>query len=375
MNTKTVLLIDPEVESDDDDQKRLERLGYNVIPYQRVEAAVEVVKQSQYEFNRFFDLVPDLMCVVSRDGFLVRLNDAWERTLGFSKVELMSRPLNDFLHPDDVQPTLDEIGLRTEGDSREHFENRYRTRDGDYRWFEWRSVLSSDGYLYAGGRDVTEKKAAEESLRKQVDRNRLLLKELRHRVKNSLAAVAGLLSIGAEAEDNDSSRESLMEARGRIDSVSRMYDNLRHSTDNTVELARYVEELARSVVEAYSLRRGMDLEVEAVPVSESMDDVFPVGLILNELLTNVFKHAYPSDERGRIRVTLQPESGGDNPGGILSVTDYGKGFPEGFSFDGSRGTGLNLIESLVQQIGGSISLSTDDGNTVSVRFPVTPSDG
>ncbi|MEX2442997.1 MAG: PAS domain S-box protein [Alkalispirochaeta sp.] len=333
--------------------------------------AVQVVKQSQYEFDRFFDLVPDLMCVVSLDGFFVKLNDAWERTLGFSKTELMSRPITDFLHPDDVQPTLDEIDRRREGDARNHFENRYRTRSGEYRWLEWRSVLASDGYLYAGGRDITEQKANEEALREQVERNELLLRELHHRVKNSLSSVAGLLSISAAEEASASSRHSLMEARGRIDSISQLYENMQQAADDSVDLARYVEDLARSVVDASSNNRDIELQVDVAPLSGSLDDAFPVGLILNELLTNVLKHAYSRHETGLIRVTLRPVIDGGDSAGILSVTDYGTGFPEEFDIGRCAGTGLMLIQTLVDQIDGAVTFSREEGNTVSVRFPCT----
>jgi two-component system, sensor histidine kinase PdtaS len=284
----------------------------------------------------------------------------------------MSRPLIDFLHPDDAQPTLDEIARRRVGDSRNHFENRYRTYDGEYRWFEWRCVLASDGNLYAGGRDITDQKESNQALQEQVERNKVLLKELRHRVKNSLASVAGLLSISAETEDGKSSRESILEARSRIDSVSKMYEYLHYNEGGTVDLSMYVEDLSRSVIEAYCIHRGMELEVKVAPLSGSADNAVPIGLILNELLTNIFKHAYAPDEAGQIRVKLRSNTSIEEPTAVLSVTDYGSGFPDGFNVNQSTGTGLSLIQTLVEQLDGSLTVSTDDGNTVSVHFPYSP---
>jgi PAS domain S-box-containing protein len=121
-------------------------------------------KRSEEELDRFFDLSLDLMCVASFDGYFTRLNPAWERCLGYSREELMSRPYIDFVHPDDRNPTSEAAKLGV-GRQVINFENRYRAKDGTYRWLEWCSVpYPNEQVIYAAARDITERKEAKETI-------------------------------------------------------------------------------------------------------------------------------------------------------------------------------------------------------------------
>jgi PAS domain S-box-containing protein len=125
----------------------------------------------QYAFDRFFELVPDLVCIASTDGYFKELNPAWEQTLGFTSAELLNQPIFNFVHPEDVEATQREIEKQIQGQGTFHFLNRYRTKDGSYRWLEWNSAPSKDGILlYAAARDITEQKQMEEALKSSEDR-------------------------------------------------------------------------------------------------------------------------------------------------------------------------------------------------------------
>ncbi len=118
------------------------------------------------EYELFFDLVPDLVCVASVDGYFKKLNPIWEKTLGFSLSELLSQPFANFIHPDDIEPTNREVARQLGGGKTLNFINRYRTKDGSYRWLEWHARLAVSGsLLYAAARDITERKQVEEALR------------------------------------------------------------------------------------------------------------------------------------------------------------------------------------------------------------------
>ena len=122
-------------------------------------------------FETLFGLIPDMICIASSDGYFKSLNPAWEKTLGFSKSELMSESLFNFIHPDDLQPTIDEVQKQINGKSTIRFVNRYRSRDEGYKWLEWYAIPSPDGnLLYASARDFTEKKIQQELIaRKEQD--------------------------------------------------------------------------------------------------------------------------------------------------------------------------------------------------------------
>jgi PAS domain S-box-containing protein len=130
------------------------------------------VQRRTYDVARFFDFAADLFSVTSVDGYFKLINPAWEVTLGYSKAELLSKPFLSFVHPDDQAATWIEVeGFVKNGRSSFTFENRYRAKDGSYRWLQWRPVDSHDDVVYAIARDVTDRKLADEKLRESEARH------------------------------------------------------------------------------------------------------------------------------------------------------------------------------------------------------------
>lgn len=135
--------------------------------------------------DRFFDLSIDMLCFLGFDGHFARLNPAWERTLGYTREELMSRPFIEFVHPDDRARTLEQNRKVRHGGRALGFENRYVCKDGSYRWFLWNAAPdSAHRVIYSVARDITERKRAEE------DRERLVLE-----LRAALAEVKSLQAI------------------------------------------------------------------------------------------------------------------------------------------------------------------------------------
>jgi PAS domain S-box-containing protein len=113
--------------------------------------------------DRYFDLSLDMLCVAHFSGYFLKLSAAWERTLGFTRDELQSKRLFDFVHPDDHERTVEQNRMVRSGGNALGFENRYRHKDGSYRWFRWNAVADMEHQLiYSVARDITESKKAEE---------------------------------------------------------------------------------------------------------------------------------------------------------------------------------------------------------------------
>jgi len=130
--------------------------------------------------DRFFELSRDLMCVADFDGHLVKLNEAWERVLGFTRAELMSKPMFEFIHPDDRERTLGQNRQVRIGGTAIEFENRYRCRDGSYRWLRWNSIADTERRrIYAVARDITERREADADRDDLLRRLRAALAEVR----------------------------------------------------------------------------------------------------------------------------------------------------------------------------------------------------
>ena len=136
---------------------------------QELELEIAELKRSQADLDRFFTFSLDLLCIAGFDGFFKRLNPAWEKTLGFTREEILARPWLDFVHPEDVEKTIAEAQKLMTGLPTVSFENRYRCRDGTYRWLLWTVTPAISGkLLYAAARDITSRKNTEEDLEKSV---------------------------------------------------------------------------------------------------------------------------------------------------------------------------------------------------------------
>jgi len=138
------------------------------------------VRTEQELEERFFAVSIDLLCYLDFNGYFKRLNPAWERTLGFTIEELMSRPFIEFVHPDDRERTLDKNRSVRTGDPALGFENRYLCKDGTYRWLLWNAAPDTDeNVIYSVARDVTERKRAEEERERLVTQLQAALAEVR----------------------------------------------------------------------------------------------------------------------------------------------------------------------------------------------------
>lgn len=130
--------------------------------------------------DRFFDLSIDMLCFLDFSGYFTRLNPAWERTLGFSRAELMSKPFIEFVHPDDRERTLDQNKMVRGGGQALQFENRYLCKDGSYRWLMWNAAPDTgQSVIYSVARDITARKLAEEERERLVAELQTALAEVR----------------------------------------------------------------------------------------------------------------------------------------------------------------------------------------------------
>src|SRR5260370_1501147 len=141
------------------------------------------LKQAREELDRYFILSIDMLCIAGADGYFKRLNPAWQKILGHSKQELIARPYLDFVHPDDRQRTIQEAEKLGRGVDTVSFENRYRCKDGSYKWLSWSATpFAEQGLIYALARDITQLKQTERALRISEERYRLLFESNPHPV-------------------------------------------------------------------------------------------------------------------------------------------------------------------------------------------------
>lgn len=212
-------------------------------------------------------------------------------------------------------------------------------------------------------------------LRRSLKEKDVLLQEVHHRVKNNLQVVSSLISLQLRKPENERARNALEECQGRVLAIALIHEKLCEVSDVAgLQFADYIRDLATSVANATETPAShVQLEFAMKPVVLDVDQAIPCGLILQELLSNVFKHAYPDHEGGTVTVELE-EAGGVV---TLAVQDDGVGFPTSFDPMTAPSLGLRLIRLLSEQLDAEVRTSSEHGARTAIRFPqrVRPSPG
>jgi PAS domain S-box-containing protein len=227
----------------------------------------------------------------------------------------------------------------------------------------------------AGGRrtillameDITERKEIERANKALLDRNNLILKEVHHRIKNSMNTLRSLLQLQADCMSDPGAIAALADTDGRLVSMMTLYDKLYRSVEyNDLSIKEYLHTLVDEVLANFP-KAGL------IKVQKELDDfrlngrvMQSIGIIVTELLTNIIKYAFKGRETGLIRVSASL----DGNLATISVADDGTGVPESVNFDSSPGFGLMLVRTMTDQIGGTITMDRTNGTIVTIAFKV-----
>jgi two-component sensor histidine kinase len=218
--------------------------------------------------------------------------------------------------------------------------------------------------------DLSERWRLEAQLRASLQEKEVLLKEVHHRVKNNLQVVASLLDIQADTIEDRSLRAVFEDSQQRIQSIALIHESLYQSGDVVAQVraADYLPRLSQQLFEAYrSPGDRFTLRVDAEPVWLEVATAIPCGLLVTELVTNSFKHAFPDGLVGEIHMTLRQ----DPPGTcVLIVGDTGVGLPEGLDVRAPESLGWQLVHLLTEQLRGTVALESHEGTTVTITFPL-----
>jgi len=213
--------------------------------------------------------------------------------------------------------------------------------------------------------DISNIKDAEEKIRASLKEKEVLLQEIHHRVKNNMQIISSLLSLQANHTDSEEIAEILKESRGRVKSMAMIHEKLYHSQNlGKLNMLEYINNLATDIVSSYSTNSTdiiLDMDVENI--SLNIDTAIPMGLMVNELVSNSVKHAFPN-KKGVISLKLKYM----DDYYLLSVSDNGIGFPENFNIEDSSSLGLKLVKSLAIQLEGELLIKTKNETSFVLKF-------
>jgi two-component sensor histidine kinase len=210
-----------------------------------------------------------------------------------------------------------------------------------------------------------EKESAQkELLATRLNQQEVLLKEVHHRVKNNLQVIASLLSLQSGYVRDEQALVMFLESQQRVESMALLHEQLYHSPNSDrIDFTAYAHTLLTHVSQAYGAKATVQSTMDEMVMS--LDTAVPCGLILHELMSNALKHAFPDGTPGTIAVTLRAGSEGHY---TLKVHDTGVGFPPEVDFRHTTSLGLQLVHMLVEQLDGTIDLTTEGGTTFTVTF-------
>ena len=290
------------------------------------------------------------------------INPSFERLVGLKAGSVVGRTVREILPGTDVSlvERYGRVALTGEPDSFEIYHPDLR------RHFAVTAYSPRRGQFGVVFVDVTERKEAEAKVRALLGEQQLLLKEVHHRVKNNLAAIAALLSLQAASLSDREAASALKEARARVETMMRIYDRLYRSGQyREIAIKPYLASLVQDIAAVFA-RKEIAIEQSIEDISLPSGSVFPIGIIIYELITNAFKYAFPGGRAGTIRVSLAFR----RPQGLeLRVGDDGAGLPASAALDDPKGFGFTLIRLLADQLDGRVEVSREGGTEYRILIP------
>jgi PAS domain S-box-containing protein len=334
-------------------------------------------RESEEKYRTVVNNVKEVIFQIDIVGRWTFLNPAWTEITGFTLEESLGQNLLDFIHPDDQRHVETAFQLPFEEAIYYQHEARYLTKTGSFRWLDFRAwpVWSERTHLlgaYGTLNDITERKQAEDQLLAALGEKEVLLKEIHHRVKNNLQVISSLLDLQSDHVRDPQAGKAFENSRSRIRSLSLIHEHLYQSKNLAqIDFGDYMRHLFDDLLRSYQHPAATITTQVNVTGSGGSGGVWLdvqtavlCGLIINELISNALKHAFPDGRAGQICLDLHAE----NNGLVLQVSDNGVGLPEEVDFQQAESLGLQLVNMLAHQLKGTIELERKEGATFKLYF-------
>lgn len=327
------------------------------------------LRESEAKFRSFIETAEEGVWIIDEKAKTNYLNDAMLKILGYTRNEMMGHSFFEFMDDENKIYAKEKLERRKKGFGEKYdFKFRHKNRSSVWTIISAKPLYKNNKFIGSLGMltDITKRKKMEEELKKSLNEKEMLLKEIHHRVKNNLMVISSLLNLQSNYIKNKEDFDMFRESQNRAKSMALIHELLYRSDDlKSIDFGDYMGTLIKHLFNTYVddpqyLKLNLDLQKIKLDINTSI----PLGLIVNELVSNSLKHAFPKGKAGEINISLKAEKGEY----ILIVGDNGVGINDDIDFKNTDSLGLQLINSLTQQIDGEIELDKSQGTKFSIRF-------
>lgn len=346
-----------------------DEFGVLASAFNRMASELASTTVSMESLESVFDSMAAALIVFDPDGHIINVNRPALDLLGRERAELIGETF-DIL----CRFSVEESGapVHEPGSGIPAVEKVFVRKDGSEFpvSFSGAELRSSNGPLQGYvcvAQDLTEQKRIQERLRESLDEKELLLREVHHRVKNNMQVISSLLAMQSDGDDPEVAK-TLQESQNRIRSIALIHEQLYRSTELAhIHVRDYLQGLTSQLLQSFGKGATVRLELETDDIELDIDQSMACGLIVNELVTNALKYAYPGEQGGRIHVGLREHPGGER---VLTVADDGPGLPaeEGANKAVPTTLGMSLVRTLARQLRGRVEIDGARGTVVRVFF-------
>lgn len=332
----------------------------------------EELRKSKIEYENIVEEQTEFIARFSHNKKFTFINQAICKLLNLEKEQIIGHNISELFGDNDIYKVTEKLDTLTAQNPIVEGENSFTLPNNQIKWFKWtaKAIFDKKGNISEHqiiATDITKLKATQNKLEDSLKEKVVLIKEIHHRVKNNLQVIASILNLQSRTVKDDQLTKIFKETRHRIYAMGLVYEKLYQSQNLAkLDFKAYIGSLIVSLYTSYKKTEknvvlNPDIQADLIDI----DIVNPCGMIVNELISNSLKHAFPDDRKGEINVKFYQ----DEEYITLIISDNGIGMPEDINIDDVDTLGLELVLTLVDQLKGDIHLNRNNGTEFIITFP------
>jgi PAS domain S-box-containing protein len=351
-------------------------IGRDITKRKSAEKALIESRERLHNLNTYLETIinasPFAIVDLHPDGRVKSLwNPAAEDIFGWRRTEALGKHL-PFINEKNKKKCQEIISNALSGESKSDIELECSRKDEKsiYTMMATAPILNVDGNIQsimATFADISDLIDAENQIKRSLEEKEVLLREIHHRVKNNLQIISSLISLQSEYTKEPETLKMFLESKNRIRSMALIHEKLYQSKDMAyIDFGEYLKSLVDMILRFYSEKSNdVNVNLNYDEVNLEIDTAISMGLIVNELLSNCFKHAFPSQIAGEVSINLSKDEGNY----LLKVADNGVGIPKGVDFRNTNSLGLQIVQTLTMQLNGTLKHDNKGGTEFILTFP------